>query len=147
MKRLLLLIGLTLIVIFNACTKKSGPTPEETVKAFVTLSSTSKDTADKKKLIESCTGDMQDAFTKMNDEQFKKAYLDRKVALKDFKVVASNIGTESAEVRYWVNVENKTGEKSATESNVREVLLLLKDGVWKIAAIRIFGTEIGRAHV
>lgn len=141
MKRLLLLICLGLLVLFNACTKKPEHTPEETVKAFVLLSSSTKSPEDKKKLTESCTGDMEAAFSKMSDENFKKTYLEKKLNLKDFKVVASNIGTESAEVRYLVNVDNETGGKSANESNVREVLLLLKDGVWKIAAVRIFGTD------
>ncbi len=141
MKRILLIFALGVVIFFNACTKKETPSPEDAVKAFVTLSSSVKDPQDQKKLAEFCTGEMETAFTKMSADTFRTTYLEKKLALKDFKVVASNKGTESAEVRYLVNVENNTNNTSATESNVREVLLILKDGAWKIAAIRMFGSD------
>ena len=141
MKRIILNFALVAVLSFNACTKKETVSPEDAVKAFVTLSSTAKDPADQKKLAEACTGEMEAAFTKMSPDSFRTTYLEKKIELKDFKVVASNKGTESAEIRYLVNVDNATNNAPANESNVREVLLLLKDGKWKIAAIRIFGTD------
>lgn len=141
MKRILLLIALGVVVFFNACTKKESLSPEEAVKAFVTMSSSAKTPEDQKKLTEACTGDMETAFAKMSAEAFKKTYLEKKLTLNDFKVVATVTGPETAEIRYMVQVENNTNNKHAHETNVREVLLLLKEGVWKIAAIKIFGTD------
>ena len=42
---------------------------------------------------------------------------------------------------YETDFKGKKGTKPASESNVREVLLLLKDGAWKISAIRMFGSD------
>ena len=137
------IINLSVIVVlfsFMACTFKSGEqakprTPEETVKAFVELSASAKERADKKRLADLCQGELRRTFERMTDEGFQMLYLDSKLRIVELKMIESSAQGDSAKVHYSVSVENKQGTDPTNEVNEREVDLVHSQGNWYIESI------------
>src|SRR4051812_36196658 len=107
--RLSILTLLTFFLFHTACTKKSGETQptnspvsapnaksaEEVVKIFIELSSGAKEDADRKRLLDLCTGEMRQAFEKMTAEAFRLTYLNNNVKVKSVKILESRTEKEN----------------------------------------------------
>lgn len=146
MKNFARLVSLTALVFLIQCTKTTSPkaatrSPEDVVKAFVQQSAAIKDASEKKGLVDSCTGEMKQAFSGMTEEQFRIFYLNGNIKIEDLKILATHQEGETATVRYQVKVENKQGTDITNELNEREAALRFVDGEWLIESVRPRGID------
>lgn len=148
MKKFLTLTAFTPLL-FVACTRwggnsanvETGRTPEETVKQFVELSASAKETDDKRRLEELTAGELRRAFSQMSDESFRMTYLNHAIKIKDLKILESVKEGAAAKVSYSVSVENPQGTDITHETNEREVLLTQSQGAWYIESLRPKGSD------
>ncbi len=137
------------LIFFLGCTKHqqsqtaslSELNPSGVVKAFVELSASARTTDDKKRLIESCGGDLRRAFERMSEEEFKLAYLSSQLKIEKIEIKNATTQDDTAWVHYQVTLENKQGTETTHEINEREVQLRKISGGWIIEAIRLKGTD------
>lgn len=153
--RLVTALGLIAFFFNSACTKKeaaSATTPapvsapnaksaEDVVKQFIEYSSVAKEDADRKRLLDLCTGEMRAAFEKMTAEAFRLTYLNNNVKVKSVKILDSRTEKETARVRYQITIDNNQGTDPTQEINEREVDLVLSNGTWYIETIRPKGSD------
>lgn len=135
-----------MVVLVGACTKKgtvaqTGPSPEETVKSFIELSSSAKEKSDKDKIQALCVGELRRAFDRMTDEIFQISYLSNNVKIENLKIVETKVDGDTAKVHYQVSIENKQGTDVTHEVNSREVELSRAQGAWQIESIRTVGSD------
>lgn len=136
------------LVFFLGCIKNPSTqsasvqqSPTDVVKMFVELSASSKSTEDKKRLIDSCAGDLKRALERMTDEEFKLVYLSSQIKVEKMEILNSDIQGDIATVHYRVSVENKQGTETTQETNEREVQLHKNSNGWVIEGIRLRGTD------
>lgn len=154
----LLFVLLSAIFVFNAaCIKKStnpttetgsatavsgsGKLPEDVVKVFLELSAQAKEDADRKRLLDLCSGEMRKAFERMTSEAFRLTYLNNNVKVKSIKILETKLDNNLSRVRYQITVENNQGTDPTTEINEREVDLVKTEGDWRIDTIRPKGSD------
>ncbi len=134
-----------LLLVVPSCTRHSqmvaNSSPEEVVKRFVDLSINARDISDKEKIQALCSQELKRVFQRMNPEAFKLIYVDSKITLLEFKVIAFSQEVDTAKVTYEVSVENNQGADPTREINQREVTLQRSQGQWFIDSIRTSGTD------
>jgi len=115
--------------------------PDAVVTTFVELSVASKTAEDKKKLLNSCGGDLKRAFERMTDDEFKLVYLSGQLKVEKMEILKTQIQNDTASVHYRVSIENKQGTEVTQETNEREAQLRKNTSGWVIEAIRMKGTD------
>ena len=142
---------LTLSLIFLSfvcCTKqkdsealKEGRTPEDTIRAFIDVSSGAKDLNSREELKKLCIGELRRAIDRMSDEIFQLSYMDARIKVLDLKILEKNIKKDTAVIRYRLSVENLQGDDSTRYLSEREVELIRSQGKWYIEYIRSSGSD------
>lgn len=148
--KILFLVLSAVFLPFLSCTKLGSngekaavvsKTPEEVVREFISISAGAQSVEDRRKLQDICVGELKRTFERMSNEEFRLAYLDMRLNIKDLKILDSTTTGDSAQIRYQITVENPTGTDQTKETNSREVDLRLSQGAWYIEFIRMHGSD------
>jgi hypothetical protein len=144
--RNLLVVAAVAIMGATGCTKApKADTPEGALHRYVTLAFEARNAGAKKELMELSTGDALGYLERMNDEDFKKQFLDSNLKFVSLKAKDKRQDA-SGDVSMVYELSYKEGQPAnATVHTNKKIAYLTRDGaVWKIKATKNMKSFIER---
>jgi len=125
------------LMLLGSCTNAKKQTPQETLSEYVSRSFGVATQNDKAKLAELATGQVKAALDSLNDEEFKKNFVDTKRELVALKIKDER---KLADGRYSITYEiayiNKSSENKDKLTSKKHAIFVNENGKWLVSEVQ-----------
>lgn len=136
--------ALIIALLLSGCDKGPKPdTPEGALQKYVEAAFSAKSVSDKQKLADLSTGEALAYLEKMNDDDFRRQFLESSLSLVSIKMKDKHTeGSGDVSLVYEIEFRSKKDNKTTVMANKKIAYLMQADGNWKIKSTKNMKTFI-----
>lgn len=136
-KKTAAVLAWSLLLSLTACTGKKEQTPQETLSEYVSRSFGVTAPSDKAKLTELATGQVKEALEGLNDEDFKRNFVDTKRELVALKIKDERkLADGRFSITYEIAYVNKSSESQDKLTSKKHAIFVNENGKWLVAEVQ-----------